>query len=149
LQVEAKEIDDFVLYQTVGKVPGDAAKNKAKSDLAREGVGTKMMPGEKQGYQGEQGDQHQGVVVAAENVPGRTGVSPMNEFKETVDDDFFVIGRQYLQHQPFGELVEGEDDERNDGNAAIRTPKNGLGGRHSSVKSEVQSPKSSQSQVVS
>src|SRR6516225_5050852 len=68
LQVKAQEIHDFVLYQTVGQVPGDAAKDKPERDLTGEGVGAKMMPREKEGDQGQQGDEDERVVVAAEYV---------------------------------------------------------------------------------
>jgi hypothetical protein len=46
-------------------------------------------------------------------------------------------------------LIENKNSQRDDGNAAIRTLKNGSGGRHSTLKSKVQSPKSSQPQAVS
>src|SRR5690348_11371302 len=143
LQVEAKEIHHFVPDQTVGQVSGDAAKNQSKSDLAGEGIGTEMMPREKQRDQGQQRDQHKGIIIAAENVPGRAGVSPMDEFEEAINDDFFLVGWQRPQHQPFGELVEGEDDQCDNGNAAVRRLENGSGSGHSSLKSKVQSAKSS------
>src|SRR5579859_496826 len=147
LQVEAEEIHHFVPDQPVGQISSDAAKNQSKSDLAGKGIGTKMMPREEQRDQGQQRDQHQRVIVATENVPGRAGVSPMDEFEEAINDDFFVEGRQRPQHQPFGELVEGEDDQGDHGNATVRSLENGFGSGHSSLKSKVQSPKSSLSRL--
>ena len=50
----------------------------------------------------------------------------MDEFEKAGDDDFFIARRERLQHQPFGELVEREDHQRQHGDAAGGFLKNGL-----------------------
>lgn len=119
LQVKADKIHDFVSYQAVGKVSSDAAKNQPKGDLADQRMRVKMMSREKQRDEREEHDDNKGAVVAAENVPRCAGVSPMNEFEEAINDDSFVVWWQRAQHQPFGQLVEGEDGQCDDGNATV------------------------------
>jgi hypothetical protein len=43
----------------------------------------------------------------------------VNEFEKTGDDDFFVVDIERLEHNPFGELVERKDDERERGDPAV------------------------------
>jgi hypothetical protein len=54
----------------------------------------------------------------------------VNQFEKTGDDGLFVTQIEITQHQPFGELVEGEHNQRERGNAAIGFLKNGFGGGH-------------------
>jgi hypothetical protein len=54
----------------------------------------------------------------------------VNELEKTVNDDFFVTRSEGAQHQPFGELVEREDDQRDNGDAPVRDLENGFGRGH-------------------
>src|SRR5438094_3352431 len=96
-----------------------------------------MVTGEEQGDQGEKADQGEGAVITAEEAPGGAGIAPMDEFEKTGHNDLFVPGAQRSQDEPFGELVQRENDDREHGDVAIGLLKDGLGGGH-----PVQSPKS-------
>lgn len=130
LQIETEKVHDFVVNQTVGEISSDAAEEQAKGDLAGNPVHVEMMAREKQRNERQQHHKNQGAVVVAEQTPRRAGVAPMNEFEKSGDDDFFVAHRQKMQHEPFGELVEREHDERERGDAAIGFLKNGFGSGH-------------------
>src|SRR5260221_14552952 len=86
------------------------------------------MPREKQRDEREDGDERERAVVAAETAPRRAGVDPMDEFEESRDENSFVADVERAQHEPFGELVEREDDQRERGDAAVRFLKNGICG---------------------
>jgi hypothetical protein len=86
------------------------------------------MPCEKQRDEREQCDERERTVVAAKQTPRRTGVAPVDEFEEAVDDNLFVARFEQIQNKPFGKLVEHKDDQRERGDAAVRFVKNGLGG---------------------
>ena len=49
----------------------------------------------------------------------------MDEFEEAGDDDLLVAGIEQMQHEPLGELIEREDDEREREDAAARLVENG------------------------
>src|SRR5260221_6338095 len=101
------------------------------------------MPREKQRDEREDGDERERACVAVKTAPRRAGFDPMDEFEESRDENSFVADVERAQHEPFGELVEREDDQRERGDAAVRFLKNGICGGHSSPKSKVRSPKSS------
>ena len=132
LQIKIKKIHDRVAarQQAIGQITGDAAKNQAEGDLAGQRVRIEVMPREEQRDEGEEHDDDEGAVVAAENVPRCAGVTPVNELEKTVNDDFLVTRSEGAQHQPFGELVECEDDQRDKGDATVRDLKNGFGRGH-------------------
>ena len=62
--------------------------------------------------------------------PGRAGVAPVNQFEETGDDSLFVAQVEMAHDQPFGELVECKDRQRQRGDAAVGLFKIGIGGGH-------------------
>ena len=85
-----------------------------------------MVPREEEGDEGEQHDDDERAVVAAEQAPRRAGVAPMDEFEKAGNDDVFVAAKgQVAEHEPFGELVEREDGQRERGDAAVRFLENG------------------------
>ena len=54
----------------------------------------------------------------------------MNQFEEAGNDRLFVAHVERAQHQPFGELVEGENNQREGGNPPIGFLKDGVNGSH-------------------
>jgi hypothetical protein len=138
LHVKINEIHDGVAagQQPVGEISGDAAENESERNLSSERVRVKMVSREKQGDEREQCDERERAIVAAKQAPRRASVAPVDEFEEAVDDDFFVARFEQGKHEPFGELVERKDDERERGDAAVRFLEN------SHLESKVQSPKS-------
>ena len=88
--------------------------------------GIEVVARKKQRDEREQGDQGKCGVVAAEETPRRAGIAPVDQFEKTGDDDLFVARFESVQHQPFGELVEREHNQRERGDAAIRFLKNGF-----------------------
>jgi len=138
LHVKVNKIHDGVAagQQTVGEISGDAAKNESERNLPGQRMGIEMVPREKQSDEREQRDERERAVVAAKQAPGRAGVAPVDEFEESVDDDFFLKFWKRFQNEPFGELVERKDDERERGDPAVRFLKNS---HLQSSKSEVQS----------
>ena len=130
LQIKAKEIHDFVSYQTIGKISSDTAKNQSERNLADQRMRVEMVSREKQRDESEEHDDDKGAVIAAENVPRRPSIAPVNEFEKTVNDDFFTARSKATQHQPFGELVEHEDDQRDNSDTTVRDLKNGFGQGH-------------------
>jgi hypothetical protein len=86
------------------------------------------MPRKKQRDEREQRDEGQRVIITAEQTPGRAGIAPMNEFKKTGNNDFFIAGFERTQHEPFGELVERENHQRERSDAPVRFLKTGLVG---------------------
>ena len=78
------------------------------------------MAAEKQNDERDERDKGQQMVVPPEQAPGRPGVLPMHELKETGDDDFLLGIAQQPQHEPFRQLIEQDNEQRNEANAAIR-----------------------------
>ena len=66
-----------------------------------------------------QRDDRQYFIVAHEQTPRRARVAPVNEFEKSVDDDFLLTGVQMPLDQLFRELVEREDQQRDQANPAI------------------------------
>ena len=130
LQVKINEVHDGVPagQQPVGQIPGDAAEDESERNLTGQCMRIEVMPGEKQGDERKNGDKRKRVIVAAEKTPGRAGIAPMNEFKKTGNNDFFIAGFKRAQHEPFGELVERQNEKRQRGDATVRFIKNGSGG---------------------
>ena len=60
----------------------------------------------------------EGGIVPGELAPGRAGVDSMGKIEASGDDNFFIAFGQGVQHDPFGGLVEREDEQRERGNAA-------------------------------
>src|SRR5260221_9009444 len=102
------------------------------------------MPREKQRDEREDGDERERAVVAAETAPRRAGVDPMDEFEESRDENSFVADVERAQHEPFGELVEREDDQRERGDAAVRFFKKGIFGGAFPPKTQKRNPKTKQ-----
>jgi len=109
----------LVANQTVGKISGNAAENQAECDLTGQRVRVEVMASEKQRDKREQRDEREGAVVAAKQTPGRAGVTPVNKFEKTGYNDFFVVVVECAQHEPFGELVERENNQREHGDAPV------------------------------
>jgi len=132
LQIEINEIHDSMAagQKPVGQISGDASEDQSERNLSGERVRIKMMPCQKKCDKREQRDERKRAVVAAKKTPCRTGVAPVDEFEEAVDDDFFIARFEQVQHEPFGKLVECEDEQRQRGDAAVRFCKNGLDGSH-------------------
>ena len=130
LHVKIDEVHDVMAarHQPVGEVAGDAAEDQAEGDLAGQRVRVEMVPREKQRDEGEERDEGERAVVAAEEAPRRAGVAPVDELEKAGDDDLFVAIGEHVQHQPFGELVERKDRQRERGNAAVRFLENSFGG---------------------
>ena len=132
LQIEAKKIHHFLPagQYPVGEIPGNPAKDQAKRNLAGQGVRIKMVSREKQGNEREQGYDGQRDVVAAEKAPSCARVAPVNEFEKAINDDFFVVGWNRFQHQPFGGLVQRKDHQRQRSDAPVRFLKDELSISH-------------------
>ena len=126
--VKADEVHDFMADQPVGEIARNAAEQQAEGDLAGQFVRVEMVPREKERDEGEEHDDDERAVVAAEEAPRRAGVAPVNELEKAADDDLFLECRQPFQHQPLGELVERKDRQRERGNAAVRFLENSFGG---------------------
>jgi hypothetical protein len=144
LDVKPDKVHHFMVDQAVGEVPGDAAENQAEGDLAGQRMRIEMMAREEEREQREQSHEDQRAVVAAEEAPCGAGVTPMNEFEETGNDDFFLVSAERSQQEPFGELVQRKDHHGEHGDVAVGFLKNGFGGGHSSPKSKVRQGKSSE-----
>jgi hypothetical protein len=54
----------------------------------------------------------------------------VDESEATINHDPLVADREFLYHQPLGELVEREHHQRQRGDAAVGFLKNGLAGGH-------------------
>ena len=132
LEIETEKIHHFMPagQQAVGKIPCDAAKNQAEGNLTGQRVRIEVVSRQKQGDEGEQGDDGERDVVSAEEAPGGTRVAPVDKFEKAGNDDFFVVCRERFQHQPFGELIQREDHQRQRGDAPVRFLKNELGVGH-------------------
>ena len=132
LQVKAQKVHHLLPagQQSVGKISGNTAENQAERNLAGQCVRIEMVPRQKQGNEREQGDDGQCDVVAAEKAPRRASVAPVNKFEKAVNDGFFVICRDRFQHQPFGELIQRKDNQRQRNDAPVRFLENELSVSH-------------------
>ncbi len=128
--VEAEKVHDLVVDEAVGQISRDSAKKEAKGNLAGQFVHVEMVPCEEQGHEGQEHDNDKGAVIAAEQAPCRAGVAPEDKLEKAGNDDFFVTRDHRLQHEPFRKLVQGQNREREQGNAPVRLAENGFGSGH-------------------
>lgn len=103
LNVKINEVHDGVSagQKPVCEISRDAAENESEGNLPRQFVRVEVMSREKQGDERKQRNEGECGIVAAKQTPRRAGVAPVNEFEETIDDDFFVARFEEVQHKPF------------------------------------------------
>ena len=85
---------------------------------------------QKQRHERDAGDEGEHGVVAGEQAPRRAGVVAMHEVEKSGNHHDLGVGRDALQHEPLGQLVEREDDQREREDATRGFFQNGAGGGH-------------------
>ena len=69
-----------------------------------------LAPREKQRHERDAGDEGEHGVVAGEQAPGRSGVGAVSEVEKSGDDGDLIACINGVKHEPFGELVERDDE---------------------------------------
>ena len=78
-----------------------------------------MVSGKEQRNQCQERHDRKQFVVAAEQTPGRSRISPVNEFKKSRDDHLFLITWEDTQHDPLRNLVKQNHQQCDERDATI------------------------------
>ena len=106
----------------IDQIADDAAADEPEGGLAQSCSSFEMAPAEKKNDQGNDRDQRQQGIVSTEQAPGGAGVVPVNQFEETVHDDYFIRRPKTLSNEQLGKLVEDHHQRGDGGDTTVRRP---------------------------
>src|SRR5262245_2388705 len=77
-----------------------------------------MVSGKKQSHQRKQRHDREELVIASEEAPSCAGVAPVHELKKAWNNHLLVIARKDIQNDSFGDLVQCDNQQRDERDAA-------------------------------
>ena len=117
--VYVQKVDDMPMNQPVGEISGNSAAKQTKTNLRSAIPQPERASPDENRNQRRAGERSQKDALAGKQAPGRAGVPNVDEVKHISNDTyrvrFSVSSKGKMRTDPsFGELIEREDQNRND-----------------------------------